>query len=83
MFSGHVLGNEFLNSVHGKATGSTVVPNSLGKYDIAYTSYTSAFKGYTCWQSSTSNSPAKTKADGENKGQDNMRRALRLRRMEG
>ena len=63
MFSGHVLGNSFLNSVHGKAT-ATVVPNSLGKYDIATATYTSAFKGYTCWQSSSSNSPAKTKADG-------------------
>jgi hypothetical protein len=65
MFSGHVLGNSFLNSVHGKAT-ATVVPNSLGKYDIATATYTSTFKGYTCWQSSTSTSPAKTTIiDGE------------------
>jgi hypothetical protein len=62
-FSGHVLGGSFLNSVHGKATG-TVAPNSLGKYDIATATYTSAFKGYMCWQSSSSTSPAKTKADG-------------------
>ncbi|MEK6528274.1 MAG: carboxypeptidase regulatory-like domain-containing protein [Nitrospirota bacterium] len=63
-FSGHVLGGSFLNSPHGQFTG-TITPNSLGKYDIVDGgTYASTFKGYTCWQSSTSNSPAKTKADG-------------------
>lgn len=63
MFSGHVLGNSFLNSVHGRATG-TIQPNSLGKYDIASATYTSTFKGYMCYQGTTTASPAKTKADG-------------------
>jgi hypothetical protein len=63
MFSGHVLGNSFMNSPHGQFTG-TVVPNSLGKYDIATGTYASTFKGYTCWQSSSSSSPAKTQANG-------------------
>lgn len=60
-FSGHVLGGSFMNSPHGQFTG-TIAPNSLGKYDIvdSGSTYASAFKGYTCWQSPTSNSPAKT-----------------------
>ena len=33
-FNGHVLGNQFLNSPHGAFNGA-VVPNSLGKYDLA------------------------------------------------
>ncbi len=66
MFSGHVIGNSFLNSPHARFTG-TVVPNSLGKYDLAANTaanYNSAFKGFTCWQTPTSTSPAITKADG-------------------
>jgi PKD repeat protein len=64
MFSGHVLGNSFLNSPHARFTG-TVAPNSMGKYDIyGTTAYSSTFKGYMCWQSITSTSPAKTKANG-------------------
>jgi hypothetical protein len=66
MFSGHVLGNSFLNSPHARYTG-TVVANSLGKYDLASNTaanYNSKFKGFTCWQTPTSTSPAKTKADG-------------------
>jgi hypothetical protein len=62
-FSGHVLGGSFLNSPHAGATAD-VVPNSLGKYDINNITYSSTFKGYMCWQSPSSNSPAKTKADG-------------------
>jgi hypothetical protein len=62
-FSGHVLGGSFLNSPHARAT-ATIVPNSLGKYDISTAAYSSSFKGYTCWQSASSSSPAKTKADG-------------------
>ena len=72
-FNGHVLGNSFLNSVHGKYAGApsgngSITLNSLGKYDLTDPNgtieYGSLFKGYTCWQGSTSNSPAKTKADG-------------------
>ena len=33
-FSGHPIGNEFLNSPHQRFNG-TAVPNALGKYDIA------------------------------------------------
>jgi hypothetical protein len=74
-FNGHILGNAFLNSPHARyagvnsnsANGGTKL-NSLGKndlYDPSGTSeYGSIFKGYTCWQSPTTNSPAKTKADG-------------------
>jgi hypothetical protein len=65
-FSGHVLGNSFLNSPHARFTG-TVIPNSLGKYDLATNTaanYNSTFRGYTCWQGTTTTSPAKTKADG-------------------
>ena len=68
-FNGHVLGNSFLNSVHSRYTGAqsgngSISLNSLGKYDLTdpngTTEYNSLFKGYTCWQSPTSNSPAKT-----------------------
>ncbi len=55
MFSGHVLGSEFLNSPHARysapASGDSIVPNSLGKYDLvgnAASQYGSAFKGYVC-----------------------------------
>ncbi len=67
-FNGHVLGNSFLNSPHARYTGK-IVPNALGKYDLADTTgndngnasnYDSEFQGYTCWQSATSSSPAKT-----------------------
>ena len=73
-FSGHVIGNSFLNSVHGQFSGN-IVPNALGKYDLEDTTgnnngniskYASKFQGYTCWQSATSSSPAKTMiVDGE------------------
>jgi len=65
-FSGHVLGNSFLNSPHARFTGS-VTPNALGKYDLAANTaanYNSTFKGYSCYQSTSSASPGKTKADG-------------------
>jgi len=65
-FNGHVLGNSFLNSPHARFTG-TVQKNSLGKYDLfsnTAANYSSTFQGYMCWQSASSNSPAKTKADG-------------------
>ncbi len=68
-FSGHVIGNSFLNSPHARFTGN-IVPNPLGKYDLEDTTtrnengnaskYDSKFQGYTCWQSATSSSPAKT-----------------------
>lgn len=67
-FNGHVLGNSFLNSPHARFTGK-IVPNALGKYDLQDTTgnddgnavkFDSNFQGYTCWQSSTSSSPAKT-----------------------
>jgi hypothetical protein len=67
-FNGHVIGNSFLNSVHARFTGN-IVPNALGKYDLQDTTgnddgnvskYDSKFQGYTCWQSATSSSPAKT-----------------------
>ena len=72
-FNGHVLGNSFLNSVHARYVGGqsgngSITLNSLGKYDLTdpngTSEYRSAFKGYTCWQSPSSNSPAKTKPDG-------------------
>ncbi len=66
-FNGHVLGNSFLNSPHSRYTG-TIKLNSLGKFDLSdpngTTEYSSLFKGFTCWQSPITNSPAKTKADG-------------------
>ncbi|MBI4653674.1 MAG: hypothetical protein HY752_01530 [Nitrospirae bacterium] len=47
-FSGHVLGGSFLNSPHGQFTG-TIVPNSLGKYDIVSGgTYASNFKDSFC-----------------------------------
>jgi Doubled CXXCH motif (Paired_CXXCH_1) len=67
-FNGHVIGNQFLNSPHARYTGN-IVPNALGKYDLEDTTgnddgnaskYDSQFQGYTCWQSPTSSSPAKT-----------------------
>jgi hypothetical protein len=67
-FYGRGPGNMFLNSPHAKFTGK-IVPNSLGKYDLEDTTgnddgnaskYASKFQGYTCWQSATSSSPAKT-----------------------
>jgi hypothetical protein len=67
-FNGHVIGNSFLNSPHARFTGN-IVPNPLGKYDLEDTTgnddgnaskYDSKFQGYTCWQSATSSSPAKT-----------------------
>lgn len=52
-FSGHVLGNSFLNSPHAKFTG-TIVPNALGKYDmVAGSTFASTFMGKVC-RSSTS-----------------------------
>ncbi len=64
-FNGHVLGNSFLNSVHSRFTGS-IVPNKLGKYDIAGGTYASNFSGLVCRTSTTlgSGSILKTKADG-------------------
>jgi hypothetical protein len=74
-FNGHILGQAFLNSPHAlyagvnsnAANGGSIV-NSLGKNDLfdpeGTTEYGSTFQGYTCWQSSSSSSPAKTKADG-------------------
>ncbi|HTM10178.1 MAG TPA: cytochrome c3 family protein [Verrucomicrobiae bacterium] len=67
-FDGRGPGNMFLNSPHARFSGN-VVPNSLGKYDLEdatgnnngnASKYNSAFQGYTCWQSATSTSPAKT-----------------------
>ena len=72
-FNGHVLGNSFLNSVHARYAGAqsgngSVTPNALGEKDLTdpngTSEYRSLFKGYTCWQSPSSNSPAKTKANG-------------------
>ncbi len=72
-FNGHVLGNSFLNSVHAEYAGAqsgngSITLNALGKYDLTdpngTSEYGSSFQGFTCWQSSTGNSPAKTKADG-------------------
>jgi hypothetical protein len=63
-FNSHVIGGSFLNSAHAKYTGA-IQPNALGKYDLSSGgTYASAFKGYTCWQSATSNSPAKTYISG-------------------
>lgn len=63
--SGHVIGGSFLNSVHAKAT-ATILPNSLGKYDIASGTYASTFKGRVCRSSTTvgGGSVLETKADG-------------------
>jgi predicted CXXCH cytochrome family protein len=49
-FSGHPIGQEFLNSPHARYTGS-VIPNSVGKYDLfnnLAANYSSAFKGMIC-----------------------------------
>ena len=51
-WNGHIIGDSFLNSPHGKFSG-TIVPNSLGKYDIATGTYASAFKGFVCRSSTT------------------------------
>lgn len=54
-FNGHVLGNQFLNSPHARFTG-TLVPNSLGKYDLVGNvpaNYDSHFKGMICRSSAT------------------------------
>lgn len=64
-FNGHVLGNSFLNSPHARYTG-TIVLNSLGKYDLqgmngSGGTYNSLFKGFSCYQTPSSSSPAKTK----------------------
>jgi hypothetical protein len=46
-WNGHVLGNSFLNSPHGKYTGA-IAPNKLGKYNISGGTYASTFKGKYC-----------------------------------
>ena len=49
-FNSHPIGNEFLNSPHAKFTG-TIVPNVLGKYDIAAGgTYDTHFKSSFCGQ---------------------------------
>ncbi len=77
-FNGHVLGNSFLNSVHARYAGAqsgngSIKANALGENDLydsiptatsVAAEYNSIFKGFTCWQTATGNSPAKTKADG-------------------
>ena len=79
-FNGHVIGGSFLNSVHAKYNGVNsnsanggIKLNSLGKYDLfdsqptstnTVLEYGSIFKGYSCFQSTSSASPGKTKADG-------------------
>jgi hypothetical protein len=73
-FNGHVLGNSFLNSAHAEYAGVNsntanggIRQNSLGKYDLVdpagKSEYGSLFKGYGCYQGSTSTSPAKTWID--------------------
>jgi len=72
-FNGHILGNSFLNSPHARYTGpsgtitglnstaNTIVPNSLGKYDLLPGgSYDSQFASYSCFQGSGSTSYATT-----------------------
>ncbi len=75
-FNGHVLGNSFLNSVHARYLGAqtgngSITPNPLGEndlYDSAGTAvaaeYNSIFKGYSCFQGSTSSSLATTQSNG-------------------
>ncbi len=49
-YNGHIIGNEFLNSPHARFTG-TIIPNSLGKYDLASnhkSQYASTFNGWVC-----------------------------------
>ena len=62
-------GNQFLNSPHARYTGATsgagsITANSLGEYDLTdpngTSEYNSIFKGYDCFQSSTSTSVATT-----------------------
>jgi hypothetical protein len=78
-FNGHVKGGAFLNSVHARYAGVNsnsanggIKLNSLGKYDLfdpngtgVASEYGSIFKGYSCFQSTTSASPAKTWIDSE------------------
>ncbi len=58
-FSGHPIGEEFLNSPHSRYTG-TMVPNAVGKYDIGvftggafvpYGTFNTAFNDGSCSQS--------------------------------
>jgi hypothetical protein len=74
-FNGHVIGNSFFNSVHARYAGSqsgngSITLNSLGKYDLTdpngASEYNSIFSGYSCFQSTTSASPAKTWIDNGN-----------------
>jgi hypothetical protein len=49
-YSGHVIGNQFLNSPHARFTG-TITPNTLGKYDLTTndkSQYNSTFNGMIC-----------------------------------
>jgi hypothetical protein len=49
-YSGHVIGNQFLNSPHARFTG-TITPNTLGKYDLTtnyISQYASTFNGMIC-----------------------------------
>jgi hypothetical protein len=71
-FNGHVIGNSFFNSVHARYAGAqsgngSITLNSLGKFDLTdpngVSEYNSIFRGYSCWQSATSSSPAKTWID--------------------
>lgn len=59
-FTSHPITNQFLNSPHAEysapATGNTIVPNALGKYDLvgnAASQYGSTFKGFLCRSSAT------------------------------
>jgi hypothetical protein len=52
-FNSHPIGNMFLNSPHGQFTGA-MVPNKLGKYDIAAGgTIASSFAGKVCRTSTT------------------------------
>ena len=64
-FNSHPIGNEFLNSPHAKFTG-TIVPNVLGKYDIAAGgTYDTHFKSSFCRSgTSATGSILTTNADG-------------------
>jgi len=49
-YSGHVIGNQFLNSPHARFTG-TITPNKLGRYDLTTndkSQYNSTFNGMIC-----------------------------------
>jgi hypothetical protein len=46
-FNSHPIGNSFLNSPHAKFTG-TIVPNKVGKYDLAGGTFASTFRGKLC-----------------------------------